>query len=63
MKKVYVFACVLLLTAAVVADNPHSEKAKAAAPHSIIVVKLNGLNCTTTAGTNMFDVLAYTRLA
>ena len=59
MKKVYLFACVLLLTAAVVAENPHSENAKAAASHSIIVVKLNGLNCTTKAGTNMFDVLAW----
>jgi type VI secretion system secreted protein Hcp len=59
MKKVYVLACVLLLTAAVVAESPHSENAKAAASHSIIVVKLNGLSCTTTAGTNMFDALAW----
>ncbi len=56
MKKLSVLACLLVLAMAVFAEAPPNAKA---ASHSIIVVKLNGLSCTTTAGTNMFDALSW----
>ncbi|MBZ5628319.1 MAG: type VI secretion system tube protein Hcp [Acidobacteriia bacterium] len=47
MKKAYVFACLLLLTATVAAQG------------FPLHIKVDGLNCTTSAGTNMFDALSW----
>ena len=60
MRKLTLLAVLLTLAAAAAAEGPPQlSKAKVNAPKSVITVKIDGMNCTTTAGTNEFPVLAW----
>lgn len=60
MRKVTLVAILLTLVAAAAAQGPPQQsKAKVNAPKSVITVKMDGMNCTTTAGTNQFPVQAW----
>lgn len=60
MRKVTLVVILLTLVAAAAAQGPPQQsKAKINAPKSVITVKMDGMNCTTTAGTNLFPVQAW----
>ncbi|HEU5450832.1 MAG TPA: type VI secretion system tube protein Hcp [Terriglobales bacterium] len=60
MRKLTLVAILLTLAAAAAAEGPPQQsKAKINAPKSVITVKMDGMNCTTSAGTNEFPVQAW----
>lgn len=60
MKRLFLSAALLLLAMTVAAQGPPAvSNSKILAPQSIIVATVNGLNCSTSAGTNTFPVQAW----
>ena len=60
MKRVWIASAVLLVSSGLgLAAQGNSGKANSTKPQSAIAVNLNGLGCSTAAGTDAFSVLAW----